>query len=95
MGCAAGLDDKFREESQREKKEDAVMGTKITALVVRNMAAIDEYVATKYKEGKGKKTNVKMDNCYAFGFKDGKSTEIHKGVGDSKRSQADGIKFLG
>jgi hypothetical protein len=97
-GCAAGLDMKFKEESDREKvqNEDKDYGTKVTALVVRTGAEIDTYVAQKfggYAKGR-KQPNAKHDSCFAFGVKDGKNTQIHKGVSESKQAQTSKVKLL-
>jgi len=94
MGCAAGLDAKLKEESDREKAKDAEFGAKVTALVVRNDAAVTEYIESKYKIGKGKARREKFDSARAFGFRDGKNTELHKQVSSGAKSQASGVKLL-
>ena len=58
MGCAAGLDAKLKEESDREKAKDAEFGAKVTALVVRNDTAVTEYIENKYKVGRGRARNL-------------------------------------
>lgn len=95
MGCAAGLDAKLKEESDKDKKQDQDFGAKVTALVVRNDSAIQEYIANKYKTGSGRKTKVNYDSSYAYGYKDGKNTELHKQVSSGAKTQAANVKMLG
>ena len=94
MGCAAGLDAKLKEESDREKAKDAEFGAKVTALVVRNDTAVTEYIENKYKVGKGKARRENFDSARAYGYKDGKNTELHKQVSAGAKSQANGVKLL-
>ena len=94
MGCAAGLDAKLKEESDREKAKDAEFGAKVTALVVRNDTAVTEYIENKYKVGKGKARRENFDSARDFGFRDGKNTELHKQVSSGAKSQAQGVKLL-
>ena len=94
MGCSAGLDAKLKEESDREKAKDAEFGAKVTALVVRNDTAVTEYIENKYKVGKGKARRENFDSARAFGFRDGKNTELHKQVSSGAKSQAQGVKLL-
>lgn len=94
MGCAAGLDAKLKEESDHEKAKDAEFGAKVTALVVRNDTAVTEYIENKYKVGKGKARRENFDSARAYGYKDGKNTELHKPVSAGAKSQADGVKLL-
>ena len=94
MGCAAGLDAKLKEESDREKAKDAEFGAKVTALVVRNDTAVTEYIENKYKVGKGKARRENFDSARALGFRDGKNTELHKQVSSGAKSQAQGVKLL-
>lgn len=94
MGCAAGLDAKLKEESDREKAKDAEFGAKVTALVVRNDTAVTEYIENKYKVGKGKAMRENYDSARAYGYRDGKNTELHKQVSSGVKSQAQGVKFL-
>lgn len=97
-GCAKGLDAKFQEEADREKiqNEDKDYSAKVTALVVRNGAEIDKYVGEKfggYQKGRAM-PSAKRDSCFAYGFKDGKNTQINKQVGESTREQASKVKLL-
>jgi len=93
-GCVSGLDVKFQEEANADKSQDAIFAGKVTALVLRNDAAIDEFVATKYKMNKGRQTNVKVNNIFMHGVKDGKNTSINKAVKESKDDQINKIKML-
>lgn len=93
MGCAAGLDAKLKEESDRDKKEDIDFGTKVTALVVRNDAAITEYINNKYRVGRGRAKKENYDSARAYGFKDGKNTDIHRPISGGK-AQASNVKLL-
>lgn len=95
MGCAAGLDAKLKEESDIDKAKDETFGTKVTALVVRNDAAITEYISNKYKTGTGRRTKVNYDSSYSKGFKDGKNTELYKPVSSGAKTQASNVKLLG
>lgn len=97
-GCARGLDVKLQEEADEAKREseDKDYGTKVTALVVRNGAEIDTYVSNKfggYQKGRAM-PSAKRDSCYAYGFKDGKNTQINKQVGESTKAQASRVKLL-
>lgn len=94
MGCAAGLDAKLKEESDREKAKDLDYGAKVTALVVRNDTAVTEYIENKYKVGRGRARRENFDSARAYGYKDGKNTELHKQVSAGAKSQADGVKLL-
>lgn len=97
-GCSQGLDVKFKEESDREKaqNEDKDYSTKVTALVVRTGAEIDEYVGHKfggYTKGRAM-PSAKRDSCFTYGFKDGKNTQINKGISESKQAQTSKVKLL-
>lgn len=94
MGCAAGLDAKLKEESDREKKEDEVFGTKVTALIVRNDTAIKDYVANKFGGTKSRKTHEKFDSARNYGYKDGKNTSLNKAVTNSQKQEASKVKLL-
>ena len=96
MGCAAGLDIKLKEESEREKKEDEILATKITALVVKNDAALDTYVAEKFgKTGVRHTRQSGSVSAYNEGVKDGKNTEIYKPISDSTYKAASKVNLLG
>lgn len=94
-GCAAGLDAKLKEEHEREKKEEVELSTKITALVVRNNAAIEEYVEKTWGGvGKGRRTRETYDSARATGYQDGKNTSINKPIAGG-RTAANNVKLLG
>ena len=96
MGCAAGLDMKLKEESEREKKDDEVLATQITALVVKNDTALDTYVAEKFGKAGTHRTRRSGDySAYSQGFKDGKNTEIYKPISDSHRESVKSVQLLG
>ncbi len=94
MGCAAGLDAKLKEESDREKAKDLEFGAKVNALVVRNDTAVQQYVADKFGKAGHRKTRETFDSARAYGYKDGKNTELHKQVSAGAKSQANGVKLL-
>ena len=62
--------------------------------MVRNDAAVTEYIENKYKVKRGKARRKNFDSARFFGFIDGKNTEIHKQVSAGAKSQADGVKLL-
>lgn len=93
LGCAEGLDAKLKEESRKDKEADQELGSKITALVVRNNTAIDEYIQAKYKVGRGRRTAEKMNSARAFGYNDGKNTSLNKPIAAGKM-QASRVKML-
>lgn len=95
MGCAAGLDAKLQEEHEREKKEEVELSTKITALVVRNNAAIDEYVEMTWgKVGTARRTREHYDRARNAGYQDGKNTNINKPIAGG-RTAASSVALLG
>lgn len=95
MGCAAGLDAKLTEEHEREKREEVELSTKITALVVRNDAALVEYVNKQWGGvGKGRYYKENYNEARARGYKDGKNTELYKPIAGG-RSAANNSKLLG
>lgn len=94
VGCCNGLDAKLREENEREKKEDADFSAKVTALVVRSDAAIQEYVESKYKVGNGRCTKENYDSARHAGFSDGKNTDLYKPVSEGAHAQANALKML-
>ncbi len=95
MGCAAGLDSKLTAESERDKKQDEEFSTKVTALVIRNNAALDEYVAEKFgKTGSRKGSRINSAQAYNSGYEDGKNTEIYKPIAQSHRKNAESVQLL-
>lgn len=95
MGCAVGLDAKLTEEHEREKREEVELSTKITALVVRNDAALMEYVNKQWGGvGKGRGYKENYDEARARGYKDGKNTELYKPIAGGRKAANDS-KLLG
>jgi len=94
VGCADGLDYKLQEESDKDKKEDEVLSSKITSLVVRNKYEIEEYISHKYHPVNGRSFTTKINNSYSNGFNDGKNTELHKQVSSSYKEKAGKVKLL-
>lgn len=93
-GCAAGLDAKLKEEHEREKKEEVELSTKITALVVRNNAEIEEYVEKTWGDVKKvRKKREVWDSARSAGFNDGKNTNINKPIAGG-RTAASSVKLL-
>lgn len=93
MGCAEGLNAKFREDSDAIKKEDEVYSTKVTALVVRTSQEIREYMHANYTVVTSKARSIKVDNIYQRGVRDGLDTQLHKPV--SHHQQVSSVKILG
>ena len=94
-GCSMGLNAKFQEESDLQKKQDEVFATKVTSLVLRNDTALVEFLETKYHFTKSRKTNTKIDIVLMHGFKDGKNATFHKAVKAAADEQINKIKMLG
>lgn len=95
MGAADGLDAKLQAESDADKAKDEVFGTKVTALVVRNDAAVKEYVEEMFGRAGKRRSSQKYDSARSYGYKDGKNTNLHKQVSSSAKSQANNINLLG
>lgn len=94
-GCAAGLDAKLTEE-ERDKKQDVELGTKVTALVVRNDAAIDNFIANEWgRLGRSRRSGTKLTGAFYEGYAEGKKTEIYKPIADSHHESAKSIQLLG
>ena len=95
-GCAAGLDAKLTEEEERDKKQDVELGTKVTALVVRNDAAIDNFIANEWgRLGRSRRSGTKLTGAFYEGYAEGKKTEIYKPIADSHHESAKSIQLLG
>lgn len=94
MGCAAGLDAKLKEESDKDKKADEVFCNKVTALVVRNDAAVEQYVKEVFGKTGKRHSQERNDSARASGFVDGKNTSINKPISGGKE-KANSIKLLG
>lgn len=76
-GCVIGLEEKLKEESEKNKVEEP----KITDIVLRNDAAINEYVKNKYKVVNTRKSKSSgWNSAKDKGYYDGKNTDLHKPV---------------
>lgn len=94
VGCAVGLDAKLQEEHEREKKEEVELAAQINALVVRNDAALTEYVEKMWKVKNGGKHKENFDAARRAGVMDGKNTELHKPIAGGKAAISK-VKLLG
>ena len=94
VGCAMGLDSKLKEQHEREKKEEVELSTKITSLVVRNNAAVEEYVENEFGgTSKARRFHENYDSARYKGFEDGKNTDINKPIAGG-RAAANNVKLL-
>lgn len=93
MGCAAGLDQKLKEEHEREKREEAELSKKITALVIRKDAALQSYVENMWGQTKTRRNKENYDCARQTGVKDGRNTEINKPISAGKSAVSQ--KLLG
>lgn len=92
IGCAEGLDAKLKEENRKDRKADGNIGAKVTALVLRNNTAIDEYIGAKYRVGRGRMKREAMTSARAYGYNDGKNTSINRP--SASKSQASRVGLL-
>lgn len=93
VGCAEGLDAKLKEESDQYKKADTDFSAKVTALVVRNDAAVTEYIRNKYRVGERRSRRENFDSARAYGYEDGKNTTINKPISGGQ-AQASKVGLL-
>ena len=94
-GCAAGLDEKLRQEHEREKKEEVELSARINALVVRKDAAVVEYVQNTFgRVGIGSSRKVNYDSARSAGYTDGKNTSLNRPIAGGRAAATD-IKLLG
>lgn len=93
MGCAQGLDAKLTQEHEQEKKADEDYSAKVTALVVRKDAELEEYTDNKWHPKKGRSMHVNYDSAHSSGYKDGRNTQLHKPI-SSQKSAASSLKML-
>lgn len=95
-GCSEGLNTKFYDEDRARRMNEQVLATKITALVVRKNEAIQQFIQDKYPKLKTAKVGgpVKYGSAHRMGYNDGKNVEIHKGLNDSKTTQANKVNLL-
>lgn len=94
VGAIVGLDQKLTEE-RRKDKHDADLGAKVTALIVRNDAAIDSYMASKYKVRRGRGYKTTMDSATGMGIKDGRETQLYKPIADNAHAKVRNTALLG
>lgn len=93
MGCASGLDEKLKEEHEREKKEEVELSKRITALVVRKDAEVQDYVDKVWGKTRTRRMRENYDFARYAGVKDGRNTEINKPIAAGKSSVSQ--KLLG
>lgn len=92
-GCAAGLDAKLTEEEERDKQRDLDFGSKVTALVVRNDAAIDNFIANQWGKLKTRaRASTQKTSAFYEGYAEGKKTQIHRPI---EESQGKSEKLIG
>lgn len=84
MGCAVGLDEKLKEEHEREKVEEVELSNKITALAVRKDAALQSYVEKTWGTTRTRHTRENYDCARYAGVKDGRNTELNKPLAAGK-----------
>lgn len=94
VGAIIGLDLKLTEE-RRKDKQDEEIGAKVTALIVRNDAAIDTYMASKYKVRNAGGRRISMDGATAMGVKDGRNTSLYKPIADNAHQKVRNVALLG
>lgn len=95
IGATEGLDAKLKVESDADKAKDADYGAKVTALVVRNSQAVQEYIDLKFKKGGTRKSSMKTrSGAHAAGFKDGKNVELYKPINGNVKVQASKVKLI-
>ncbi len=96
MGCVAGIDEKMREIAERDKREDEVYSSKVTALTLRNNTDIDEFIANKYSRVKYTKNRAVAgtDSARNMGYKVGKNTDIYKPIASSRKTSVSNVKLL-
>ncbi len=96
IGCAAGLEYKLKMEETMMKNKDEQRDAKVTALVVQNENAVMEYMKGKYGYiGSVKHRQLSWTNASEQGFNDGKNTELHKPIQQSRETQINNVKLLG
>lgn len=94
LGCCDGLDKKFREIDAAGRQEDQTFNNQCTALVLRNNAALDTFVAQKYGKigSAGAGQDIRKGAAYINGVKDGYKTDINKPIANEKAANT---KLLG
>lgn len=94
VGAIIGLDLKLTDERNKDK-QDAELGAKVTALIVRNDAAIDSYIAAKYKTRHGRGYKTTFDSATGMGIKDGRETQLYKPIADNAHAKVRSTALLG
>lgn len=72
FGCAFGLDEKLREENNRDKVKDSIFSDKITALVVRNDENIKQYVKDNFGKIGHVSSKYSLNSAHNYRYRDGK-----------------------
>ena len=94
MGCCYGLDTKLQNE-RKQDEADTEIGGKVTALVLKSNAAIDEYVKTNWgKTGHYGHSSGKYNSAQDDGYAAGKNTNIGTPI-SSARTAVNNVKSLG
>ena len=94
VGAILGLDKKLTDERNKDKRDEE-LGAKVTALIVRNDAAIDSYIAAKYKIRQGRGYKTTMDSATGMGIKDGRETQLYKPIADNAHAKVRSTALLG
>jgi len=87
-GCANGLNEKFKSESDDQKVQDTVFSDKVTALVKVNNAEIQSYIDSRYATGKGRNMRgvSSSDEAYRRGKTDGRNTDLYRQLDENNGS---------
>lgn len=85
LGCVIGLNEKLEEEHRREKQEEAELSSRISALVVRANADIDEHIAKVFGELRnGRSYSYRLNSANEAGRRDGRNTELHRPIASGR-----------
>ena len=96
LGCASGLEAKLREEENKDRVADENLGTKVTSLIVRNDAAITEFMSQKYKKiGSRTSRGLSYTDATRQGYMDGKNTDLYKPIADNRQRNLSNVALLG
>ena len=94
LGCCSGLSDKLYAE-RKQDEEDAEIGSKVNALVLRHNAAIEEYVGNTW--GKTRTSHRSESNFYSArhaGYQAGRNTNVGRPISGARQA-AENFKSLG
>lgn len=96
MGCVAGIDEKMKEITERDKREDEVYSSKVTALSIRNNTDIDEFISNKYSKVRHVKGGVAAGTTLArnMGYRTGKNTDIYKPIASNHKTSVSYVRLL-